>query len=199
MKTLIVYAHPRPESLSHAILKTLSNTLIKNGHDVIIRDLYGLKFNPVLSAEETIHIVDGKFVRDNAVFPDDVQTEMDLIKDSDLLVFIYPVWWNGFPAILKGYIERVYQHGFAYSFENDEPKKTFQGKKAYFIHCTGQPQEGEEAQKLTSHIKAVTSEWLFNSLPVTVIAHDVYGRVPYLNEEECQAILADIENKFNQF
>ncbi|AMC93747.1 flavoprotein [Erysipelothrix larvae] len=193
MKVLIVYAHPRNESFSHAILERVSETLEKNNHTVTIRDLYAMNFNPVLSAEEAIHVVDGKFVRDNDVFPHDVQIEMDYIKESDILMYIYPVWWNGFPAILKGYVERVFQHGFAYSFESDEPKKIFAGKKALFIHCTGQPQESEASKELTRIIKEVTSGWMFNSNNVELLDHLVYGRVPYQDRETLSHVLDEIQ------
>lgn len=198
MNVLIVYAHSRKESLNHAILERVTQTLQNNNHTVTIRDLYAMNFNPVLSAEETIHIEDGVFVRDNTAFPDDVQVEMNHIKDNDLLMFIFPIWWNGFPAILKGYIDRVYQHGFAYSFESDEPKKIFAGKKAYFIHTTGQPQESDESKALTQAIKRVTSEWLFNGNTVETLDHLVYGRVPYLNDTELNTILDDIESKVSK-
>lgn len=192
MKVLIVYAHPRQESLNRAILETAITTLKKNNHEAVVRDLYEMDFNPVLSAEETIHIENHRFVRDNDSFPEDVEIEMNHIRESDVLMFIYPIWWNGFPAILKGYVDRVYQHGFAYSFESDTPQKIFAGKKAFFIHTTGQPQESEASLALTAAIKRVTSEWLFNGNTTEILEHLVYGRVPYLNEDELQAILDDV-------
>lgn len=189
MKALIVMCHPRMESFTYGIVDTVTKALQENGHEVTLRDLYKMNFNPVLSAEETIHIENGKFVRDNATFPEDVQIEMDLIRESDLLIYVYPVWWNGYPALMKGYIDRVFQHGFAYSFESEEPKDIFKGKKALFIHSTGQPQESDESKALTEVIKETTSGWLFNSVPVEVMDHKVYGRVPYRSEEDLKEVL----------
>lgn len=76
------------------------------------------------------------------------------------------------PEILKGYIDRVFQHGFAYSFESDEPKKRFAGKKAIFLTPTGQPQAmaGEDTE-LTKAIKLLTSEWIFNGVDVEILGH----------------------------
>lgn len=198
MKVLIVYAHPRQESFCHAILQAVTDELKQQGHLVTVRDLYALGFNPVLSAGETIHIVDGHFVRDHQDYPPDVQTEMDLIREHDLLLFIYPTWWNGYPAILKGYVDRVYQHGFAYSFSSDEPKAIFAGKKALFISTTGQPQDSEAARELSACIKRVTSGWLFNGNSVDVIDHLIYGRVPYLNGEQLSDILEEIRTRIAQ-
>lgn len=194
MKVLIVYSHPRTESLNHAILETCIKTLKNNGHEVVVRDLYKMKFNPVLEGDDAIHIENNQFVRINKEYPEDVEIEMNYIRDADLLMYIYPIWWNGFPAMLKGYIERVFQHGFAYSFEGDEAHKNFAGKKALFIHTTGQPQDTPAAKELTERIKSVTSGWIFNGNDVEVIDHLVYGRVPYLNAEELSNILIDVES-----
>lgn len=195
MNVLIVYTHPRVESLNHAILETCVNTFEKNGHKVEVRDLYKMGFNPVLEGDDAIHIENHKFVRTNTSFPEEIEVEMQHIRNADLLLYIYPVWWNGFPAMMKGYVDRVFQHGFAYSFESDEPKKNFGGKKALFIHTTGQPQDTPEAQELTRRIKSVTSGWMFNGNDVEVLDHMVYGRVPYLSNDELKAILKDVETK----
>lgn len=194
MNVLIVYSHPRKESLNHAILDKCIETFKKHGHNVEVRDLYAMRFNPILEGDDAIHIENNQFVRVNQDYPEDVKVEMQYILDADLLVYIYPIWWNGFPAMLKGYVERVFQHGFAYSFESDEPLRNFSGKKALFIHTTGQPQDTTEAKQLTERIKSVTSEWMFNSNGVEVLDHIVYGRVPYLNEQELKDILADVEH-----
>lgn len=87
MKALIVFAHPRKESFTHALVDRVAEALLENGAEVVIRDLYEIGFDPVLHGEDTIHIEDGKFVRQATVFPADVQVEMDLIAESDLLVY----------------------------------------------------------------------------------------------------------------
>lgn len=172
MKALIIYAHPRKESFSHALLKQVQHTLCEKGLEVEVRDLYQLNFQPVLAAEDTIHVEEGKFVRNQEIFPPDVLVEQEKILESDLLIYVFPIWWNGMPAILKGYIDRVFQHGFAYSFESDEPKKRFAGKKAIFLTPTGQPQamDGEDTE-LTKAIKLLTSEWIFNGVDVEILGH----------------------------
>lgn len=195
-KALIIYAHPRSQSFSNALLQRVNQTLIATGYDVTIRDLYALNFNPVLSAAEAIHVQDGNFTRDNADFPADVKIEQDLIEASDLLIYIFPIWWNGMPAIMKGYVDRVFQHGFAYSFESDEPKKRFKNKKALFFTPTGQPQNADGSDTdLDRDIKTVTSSWMFNGNGTQVIDHVFYGRVPYLSEQELSAYLTDAQQR----
>lgn len=199
MKALIVYAHPRKESFSHALLERIQQTLEKKGDEVVVRDLYQMNFNPVLAGEDAIHIEDGHFVRENEIFPDDVKIEQKYIEESDLLIYIFPSWWNGMPAIMKGYVDRVFQHGFAYSFESDEPKKRFSGKKALFFTPTGQPQNEDGTDSpIDRAIKTVTSEWMFNSNGTEVLDHVFYGRVPYKTREELGEYLADAQRRIEE-
>ncbi len=198
MKALIVFAHPRKESFTYSLVARVQNALRKNGADVVLRDLYELGFDPVLRGPDTIHIENGHFVREAEYFPADVQVEMDLIAASDLLVYIFPSWWNGMPAIMKGYVDRVFQHGFAYSFESDEPRKLFASKKALFFTPTGQPQPADGSlTPIDQAMKLLTSDWLFNSNDAQVLDHVFYGRVPYLTPEELEAYLRDAEERID--
>lgn len=197
MKALIVYAHPREEGLNKGILETVVKTLKKQGHEVTVRDLYRMNFDPVLSGEDTIHIEEGHFVREKETYPKDVEIEQQYILENDLLIYIFPIWWNSFPAILKGYIDRVFAYGFAYSFEDATVSKQFSGKKALFFSTTGQPQtpENEPDTVLTQAIKTTTSGWIFNANDTEVIDHIFYGRVPYLTNSDLENILRDVENR----
>ncbi|WP_017471543.1 NAD(P)H-dependent oxidoreductase [Amphibacillus jilinensis] len=194
MKALIIFSHPRQGSFSHALLDRVTKTLEKKGYHVNVRDLYKMNFNPILEGSDTIHIEAGNFVRDHAQFPEDVKIEQQLMLESDLYIYIFPIWWNGMPAIMKGYIDRVFQHGFAYSFEDKDAFDRFKGKRALFLTPTGQPQviDGKE-NPLSRAIRTVTSDWLFNGNSVELIDHVFYGRVPYLSREELEGYLQDAE------
>ncbi len=147
--------------------------------EVEVRDLYQLNFQPVLAGEDTIHVEEGKFVRDQEIFPPDILVEQEKILQSDLLIYVFPIRRNGMSAIMKGYIDRVFQHGFAYIFDSNEPKKNFAGKRVLFLTPTGQPQANEDTE-LTKAIKLLISGWIFNGTGVQIIGHRFYGRVPYL-------------------
>lgn len=199
MKALIVFSQPREVSFSHALVERLTNALEAKGYEVNVRDLYKMNFNPILDGPDMIYVEDGTFTRENSEFPEDVKIEQQLMLDSDLLIYVFPIWWNGMPAIMKGYVDRVFQHGFAYSFESDEPKKRLGGKKALFFCPTGQPQNEDGTDTpLDRSIKTVTSEWMFNSNGVEVIDHVFYGRVPYLSREELEVYLQDAENRIKE-
>ena len=197
MKALLVFSHPRKESFTHALVETIVQTLEQKEYEVSVRDLYGMNFDPVLKSPDMIHVEEGEFVRDNCEFPNDVQVEQKLIEESDVLIYVFPIWWNGMPAMMKGYVDRVFQHGFAYSFESDEPKRRFKGKRALFFCPTGQPQdEGETV--IDRAIKTTTSEWMFGSNGTDVIDHVFYGRVPYLSRSELQLYLKDAERRIGE-
>jgi len=111
------------------LLKQVQHTLCEKGLEVEVRDLYQLNFQPVLAGEDTIHVEEGNFVRDQEIFPPDVLVEQEKILQIGLPIYVFPIWWNGMPAIMKGYFDRVFQHGFAYSFESEEPKKESCGEE----------------------------------------------------------------------
>lgn len=198
-KALIVFSQPRETSFTHSLVDRIARKLEQKDYEVTIRDLYKMNFNPILDGPDMIHIENGKFVRDHADFPEDVKVEQQLMLDSDLLIYVFPIWWNGMPAMMKGYVDRVFQHGFAYSFENDEPKKRFAGKKALFFSPTGQPQNEDGSDtEIDRAVKEVTSKWMFSSNGVEVIDHVFYGKVPYLSREELELYLQDAEKRIEK-
>ena len=199
MNALIIYAHPRKESFSYALLTRVTAALEKKNYEVEVRDLYAMNFNPILNESDMIYTKNQEFVRENSEYPEDVKVEQKLIEESELLIYLFPIWWNGMPAIMKGYIDRVFQHGFAYSFTSEDPKQRFAGKRALFLTPTGQPQSDDgEDTKITKAIKTLTSEWLFNSIDVEIIDHVFYGRVPYLSREELEKYLVETEELINE-
>lgn len=198
MKTLIVYAHPRKESFCQGILETAVSTLSADGHEVAVRDLYAMNFDPVLKAEETIHIKNGKFERELEAPLADVKVEQELIIEADLLVYIFPIWWNAMPAIMKGYVDRVFSHGFFYHMDGS-PDPRLINKQAYMISTTGQPQEASDENGLNDAIKRLSSEWMFSdNNGIKLAGHDIYGSVPYLEKEKLTAILKEIETNLSQ-
>ena len=101
MNYLVVYAHPNPKSFCHAIKEEVVACIKKKGENCEVRDLYQMGFNPVLGSSDFVQFLQKKT-------PEDIQKEQDLIRQADILVFVYPVWWFSMPAILKGYIDRVF-------------------------------------------------------------------------------------------
>lgn len=130
MKHLIIYAHPNSASLNGLFKDTVVQTLLNNGHEVVVSDLNQLNFNPVLSLADMDRQRMGIATRD-------VITEQEHIRWADRITFIYPIWWTGMPAIMKGYIDRVFAYNFAYSYDTGEQKGLLHGKEAVIINSHG--------------------------------------------------------------
>lgn len=130
MKHLIVYAHPNESSLNSHFKKTAHDTLLQNGNEVIVRDLNQIGFNPVLTIEDMA----GQ--RKGTVSPD-ILEEQQHITWADSVTFIYPIWWTGMPAIMKGYIDRVFSYGFAYCYEQGVQKGLLGDKSVFIINTHG--------------------------------------------------------------
>ncbi|SSY93038.1 General stress protein 14 [Aggregatibacter aphrophilus] len=111
MKHLIISAHPNPQSFNRALVEEVIKATRQVGAETVVRDLYTLDFNPVLSWSELNATMEG-------IVPAEIKFEQKLIAEAELITFIYPLWWMGFPAILKGYLDRVLSYGFAYQNEN---------------------------------------------------------------------------------
>ena len=132
MNLLIIYAHPNPKSFTAAVKENLLNGINKS-HSLEFIDLYSEKFDPILIINENKR-------RRDLIFDPEMEKYRNAIQKAEHIIFIYPVWWGGFPSILKGFIEKVFVSGFAYSFkENKEtnifPKGLMKGKQVSFF-CT---------------------------------------------------------------
>lgn len=130
MKHLVIYAHPNSNSLNSHLKDAIVTQLLQQNHEVVIRDLYQLNFNPVLSLDD----IAGQ--RKGAV-ADDVQREQDYITWADCITFIHPIWWTGLPAMMKGYIDRVFSYGFAYRYDQGVQRGLLTGKQAVIINSHG--------------------------------------------------------------
>lgn len=107
MRVLVVYCHPNPGSLVAAAKDRVLAGLTRAGHDVRFTDLYAEGFEPRMSSEERrTHAEPG-------VAPG-LQRYADDLAWAEALVLVYPTWWSGQPAMLKGWIDRVWVSGVAW-------------------------------------------------------------------------------------
>ena len=111
MKFIIILAHPDKNSLNHFIADEIKSLLKNYKHKVILHDLYVEGFNPVMSYPEYKQ----KFPLDDLT-----QKHIKDVESSDGVIFIHPDWWGQTPAILKGWIDRVFRQGVAYDYEGEE-------------------------------------------------------------------------------
>jgi len=110
MKVLVVFVHPRRDSFTGAVLDSFLEGLNDAGHEAAVADLYGEGFDPRFG--------DADFSHFNGLgpIPEEIRDEQRRIESADGLVFIFPVWWWSTPAMLKGWIDRVFTGGWAYDY-----------------------------------------------------------------------------------
>ena len=134
---LIIFAHP-DNSKSHnaAVLRYVKERLKANGRDYEVLDLYAIKFDPLIRIVN--FDIPGGF--------EGVKDYQAMIRKTDRLIFIYPVWFYKMPAVLKGFVDRVFTSGFAYDFSMDKSGKPaharlLKGKTAVVINTFGHGEE----------------------------------------------------------
>jgi NAD(P)H dehydrogenase (quinone) len=154
MKVLLVFAHPEPKSLNGALRDVAIKELKAQGHEVRVSDLYadGWKSEvdradfPTWPADERFSagLASKKaFLGDTLTA--DVKAEIGKLLRADMLILQFPLWWYAMPAILKGWVDRVYAYGFAYGVGEHSEKRwgdrfgegTLAGKRAMVIVTTG--------------------------------------------------------------
>lgn len=101
MKVLVVYCHPNPESFTAAVRDTVLAEARKSTGEIRVLDLYASGFDPVLCGAELAGYVAAPANRTP------VSSDVDDLLWCDTLVFVYPTWWYGLPAMLKGWLDRV--------------------------------------------------------------------------------------------
>ncbi len=117
MRALVVVAHPCRESFTHAAARHATTGLERAGHDVDVIDLYADGFRTAMSYEERM-----AYDTDEPILDEQVRDHAERLLLAEVLVFVYPTWWSGLPAILKGWLERVMVPGVGFRFDERTSK-----------------------------------------------------------------------------
>lgn len=164
MNVLIVHAHPEPTSFNGAMTRHAVTVLAEAGHEVTVSDLYAMGFDPVSDRRNFTTVADAEFLRlqteeahasQNNSFVPELQDEMDKVARSDLLIFQFPIWWLGLPAILKGWVDRVFAVGRAYGGGRYFDSGVFHGKRAMCSVTVGGPKEVYSARGVYSEVEDI--------------------------------------------
>ncbi|MBY0337895.1 MAG: NAD(P)H-dependent oxidoreductase [Acetobacteraceae bacterium] len=109
MRVLMIHCHPRPDSYSRALREAALEGLRQAGHEVELRDLYAEGFQPAMTAEER-----PRYARIEPGLPG-LEDHVESLRAAEALVLVYPTWWYGMPALLKGWFDRVWAPGIAFT------------------------------------------------------------------------------------
>ena len=186
MRHLVVAAHPSTQSFNHAIVKTYAAALRERKHRVECRDLYAAHFNPVLSARDLAAIGHCKAAKD-------VRQEQAAILKADVITLIAPVWWSGFPAMLKGYIDRVFCAGFAYVIKRGEYLHGLAGKKAVIISTSAADRRELKSSGVLRAFRTIYDEGLMQFCGIEMVEH-LYldGVYPGMSRGDGRKLLATV-------
>lgn len=153
-RVLIVYAHPEPRSLNGTLKEFMVARLRSQGHHVEVSDLYAMGWKATLDRDDFTHLPtdasfrpmedSGQALAEGTQLPD-VQAEQDKLRRADAVILQFPLWWFTMPAILKGWIDRVYAYGLAYGVGEHSDHRwgdrygegSFAGKRAMLVVTAG--------------------------------------------------------------
>lgn len=176
MKITIIYSNHQNGNFNEQLLERLKASLLKNGHEFVIRDLYAIDFNPVLRTRDFEMIGSGQT-------PDDILKEQSFVKWADLLLFIYPVWWGGMPAIVKGYIDRVFSWGFAYKSNGNGAYPLLTGKRAMVMSTMGQARADYE-KGMFKAMNTINVEGVFGFCGIDVVDEIYFSSIHNISLDE---------------
>jgi NAD(P)H dehydrogenase (quinone) len=146
MNIFIVHAHHEPKSFNGALTNVAQKVLTSLGHEVKISDLHAMKFDPVSDRRNFTSVKNPDYLKQQAEemhasevngFAADIQGEIEKVKWCELMIWQFPLWWFSVPAILKGWVDRVFAMGQAYGQGRAYEKGVFRGKRAMLSITTG--------------------------------------------------------------
>ncbi|KQP46511.1 MAG: NAD(P)H-dependent oxidoreductase [Brevundimonas sp.] len=187
MSFAIITAHPRRRSFTHSVAQVIADGARSKGAQAVIRDLYRMRFDPRLHAGE-LPDHHGFQVRP------DVVAERAALSDVKVFVLVYPLWFNAPPAILKGYVDRVFGMGFGYSpIRQGGNQPLLTGKKLLSLTSSGAPQAWIERsgawvamrRHFDDHLAAVTGLEQIGH-------HNIGGIHPDMEREKIKTLLEEL-------
>lgn len=155
MKALIVYAHNEPRSFTAALKNVSLQLLESHGYGAVVSDLYAQGFNPtaekydftVMSGDNFNYMHEQKNAALHSLgFAPDIVEEIKKVKEADVIIFHFPLWWSSVPAILKGWIDRVLAMGVAWDGRGQIfSDGLLRGKQALIVTTAAEPTENYKA------------------------------------------------------
>ena len=146
MKVLVVHAHPEPQSFCSSLFSSAVATLEADGHEVQVSNLYAMNFDPVAKAEDfvsrtrpnyLVYALEQRAAHQTGHLRDDIRDEVSKVVWCDVLLIIAPMYWFSIPAILKGWIDRVFVSGAFYGGRRIYDRGGMHGRRALLAMTLG--------------------------------------------------------------
>lgn len=201
MNVLIVTAHPESRSFCTAMGTTAAEVLRAQGHTVVVSDLYAQGFNPVASAadfgtrknpEYLTYALEQRSAYEAGTIDPQIRDEIEKVKACDLLILNFPIFWFSVPAIMKGWIDRVFISGIFYGGKRIYGQGGMRGKKAMLAVTLGGREdmlsEGGVHGELATMLRPLTQGTL-GYVGMDVLPTFAAWHVPYLKPEQREAMM----------
>lgn len=170
MNHAVVLAHPNRDSFNAAVASAYVECLKGLGQAVVLRDLYAMKFDPCLKT--------GEIPGPGAYAPEpDVLAERALLAKVDVFTFIYPFWFNAPPAILKGYVDRIFSMGFGYEPDFGGTRPGLTGRRLMSFSSSGAPDTWVRSTGALANLQTVFDHHLAAVCGMTVLDHIHFGAI----------------------
>ncbi|MDP6352522.1 MAG: NAD(P)H-dependent oxidoreductase [Alphaproteobacteria bacterium] len=201
MNVFIVHAHPEPKSFNGALTEVAAESLRGAGHEVVVSDLYAMRFHAVSDRGNFTTVVDPDYFKpqaeeshatDHDGFAPDVEAELRKLEACDLLIFQFPLWWFGLPAILKGWVDRVFARGRVYGRGHSYETGRFVGRRAVLSLTTGGPAPAYEADGDNGDISVILKpihRGMFNFVGFDVLSPQLSYGPARVTDEDRRAML----------
>jgi putative NADPH-quinone reductase len=194
MKILILLAHPDTGSFNHAIANAAREEVLSNGHEPMLRDLYGEHFDPTMTSAE--------FSRD-ASLPDVIEEHCRQLSSADGIIIVHPNWWGQPPAILKGWVDRVVRPGVAYEFvEGDTgegvPNGLLKGKSVIVFNTSNTPATREQ-EVFGDPLELLWKNCIFDLCGVTHFHRRTFSVIVTSTKDQRAKWLGEVRNVVRNF
>ncbi|WP_306603589.1 NAD(P)H-dependent oxidoreductase [Azonexus sp.] len=210
MKVLIVHAHYEPQSFTTALKDQAVATLSAAGHEVRVSDLYAMQFNPVASAADfaersdpdyCVYALEQRKGFESGTIAADIREEVAKVDWCDLLILNFPIFWFSVPAIMKGWIDRVFVSGRFYGGKRFYDQGGMRGKQAMLSFTLGGREHMFGPQAIHGELETMLRPILRGSLAYagfTVLPPFAAYHVPYVTQESRQQILVEYAGRLNR-
>lgn len=170
MKHALIVAHPDPDSFNLSMARAYQAAAEAQGDSVVMRDLYRLGFDPRLSLSEIPR-------PEGFRAGDDVIAEREMIGDATVFAFVYPLWLNAPPAMMKGYLERVFGMGFGYGHGEGGNQPLLRGRSMFSISTSGAPETWLRQTGMWDAERKLFDEHFASVCGLTVAEHLHFGGI----------------------
>ncbi len=170
MQHALIIAHPNPRSFVSSLALAYGEAAEGLGHKTIMRDLYGMAFDPCLKADE---------IPTSAGFAPraDVVGERVILRDIDVFALFYPFWLNAPPAMMKGYLDRVFGMGFAYGKGKSGSEPLLRGRRLISFTTSGAPTEWVMKTGAWEAVRTLFDEHVAAVCGMQVVDHVHFGGI----------------------